>query len=91
MKTIKSTTKRGQGWIWQAGHCEGHTIYDVYAKPSRAKWQAYHYCLRLCTAECGQNFRIISHNAFRFSVAWETAEGLRIETASNSYLVVNVE
>lgn len=87
---IKSNTKKGQGWLWQASHCDGYTIHDVYAKPSSAKWQAYHYCLRLCAAECGQNFRIISHNTFRFTAAWETAEGLRIETASNSYLVVAV-
>lgn len=88
---IKSNTKKGHGWLWQASHCQGRTIYEVYKTPSRAKWEAYHYCLKLCNAEEGTNFRIISHSTFHFTAAWETAEGLRIKTATNSYLVVTVK
>ena len=47
----------------------------------------------------GDNFRIVSHNSFQFSVAWEmdyvdsetgeVSRATRIETASNSYIVLH--
>ena len=87
MTTIKATTKKGENMLNRANNNEGYTLYDVYTTVSQAKRNAYDYCLALCAKENGYNFRIISHNTFSFSVAWETEKGTRIETSSNSYLV----
>ena len=94
MITIKSTTARGTAFLNRANYNEGYTLREVYGNYSRAKENAYNYCLGLYAKENGYNFRIISHNTFSFSVAWEivnpeTGEiiGTRIETANNSYLI----
>lgn len=85
---IKSTTKKGQNMISKAHNFEGYTLNEVYGTYSPAKFNAYRYCIEKCAAENGHNFHICSHNTFGFSVAWETAQGVRIETPQNSYFVV---
>lgn len=88
MTTINATTKRGQSFIYRYEHCyEGANLSDVYGRYSRAKENAYNYCLDLCTKENGRYFQIISHNSHYFTVGWETDDGLRIETPYNSYLI----
>ncbi|MBO5828909.1 MAG: hypothetical protein J6R59_10730 [Paludibacteraceae bacterium] len=89
MTTIKATTKRGQTMLNNASYNEGYSLRDVYGNFSYAKEKAYNYCLAQCAKENGYNFHICSHNTFNFSVAWETEEGTRIETANNSYLITN--
>ena len=89
MTTIKGTTKKGQTMMASAKHFEGYTLADVYGNYSPAKYHAWVYCLDKCQVENGSNFHICSHNTFGFSVAWETAEGVRIETSKNSYLILN--
>lgn len=90
MLVIKDTTKKGQNLIDKANHFEGTTLWDVYGKPSTAKIKACEDCRRKCYEENGKNFHIISFNTFGFSVAWEVADGVRIETPQNSYKVVYV-
>lgn len=87
MTIIKSTTKKGQTMLHNAENKEGIYLWQVYENNSRAKENAWNWCFEQCAKEGGTNFRIISHNTFSFSVAWETAEGTRIETANNSYLI----
>lgn len=87
MTIVNASTKRGMGLIQSAMNNEGTTLNQVYGRASYAKQQALNHCLMQCVMEGGRNFRITSHNTFSFSVAWETAEGLRIETSRNSYLV----
>lgn len=94
MKIIKATTTRGQAMLNSAKNYEGYTLADVYGNYSQAKNSAWWYCYNTYYNENGANFRIISHNTFSFSVAWEitspeTGEiiGTRIETANNSYFV----
>lgn len=87
MTIIKSTTKKGQTMINKANYSEGFFLTQVYENASPAKYRAWDYCYRLCQEENGENFHIISHNTFSFSVAWFIPEGVRIETANNSYLV----
>lgn len=84
---IKATTKKGQAMLDKALHNEGYYLHDVYGSVSHAKKDAWEHCLAQCSAEGGHNFHIISHNSFNFSVAWEIPEGVRIETASNSYFI----
>lgn len=88
MKTIKGTTKKGQTMINNAKYYDGYALRDVYTNYSAAKENAYNYCLSQCAKENGYNFHICSHNTFGFSVAWETKEGVRIETPQNSYLIL---
>lgn len=87
MTIINATTKRGQNLIAGATCVAGRTLHDVYGKFSKAKAQAYETCLRMCREEDGNNFRIISANSYGFSVAWDTTDGLRIETPQNSYFI----
>ena len=89
---IKGSTKRGEDLLWRARHNEGRNLWDVYGNVSSAKMRAYDECLDWYRQDDGENFRIVFHNSFQFSVAWEmTYEGkpaTRIETASNSYIVL---
>lgn len=95
MTTIKASTKKGLSMLDRANYNEGFKLWDVYGTVSQAKQNAWEYCYSLFCKENGStNFRIISHNTFSFSVAWdiidsETGEflGVRIETAQNSYFV----
>ena len=89
MRTIKADTKQGMKMIESAKHFEGITLDDVYGKCSFQKEVAWRECLYKCQAENGHNFHICSHNTFQFSVAWEVENGIRIETANNSYFVCN--
>lgn len=87
MKTINATTKRGQAFIYTYNTATARRLSDVYTNPSTAKTRAEIECLRAMIAEDGQGFKILSYNTFCFSCGWETAQGLRIETATNSYLI----
>ena len=87
MTIIKSTTKKGQTMLASAANREGVFLWQVYGKASRKKEAAWDWCYELYISEGGTNWRIISHNTFTFSVAWETPEGTRIETSKNSYLI----
>lgn len=96
MTTIRTTTKRGQTMYNNAlENYEGYSLDEVFGTYSHAKRNAWDYCLRLCKEEGGYNFRIISHNTFGFSVAWDiinpeygNIEKIRIETPKNSYLII---
>ena len=87
MTIIKATTKKGQTMLASAKNHEGSFLWQVYGKASQAKQNAWEWCYNRFVDEGGRNFRIISHNTFSFSVAWETDKGTRIETANNSYLI----
>lgn len=94
MTTIKASTKKGLSMLDRANYNEGEFLADVYSNYSHAKYQAWLYCKDLYYHENGYNFRIISHNAQHFSVAWDIIDsktgeflGVRIETAKNSYFI----
>ena len=88
MTFIKASTKKGQGMLQGANRRAGVSLNDIYGKASAAKWNAYAWCRERCRTEGGYDFHITSYNTFGFSVAWRTAEGARIETPANSYLIV---
>lgn len=91
MTTILSTTKRGKALLEIASCNEGYYLWDVYGRFSREKNTAWESCLAECSEEGGDNFHICSHSAWRFTVAWKVNDGVRIKTASNSYLVKMVD
>ena len=92
-KIIKGSTKTGQTLLARASRNEGTELSDVYGRWSSAKASAMRDCKAWCKALKGYNFRIISHNGWSFSVAWnytnmETGEVMtRIETSSGSYTI----
>ena len=93
MAIIKGSTKRGQALLARANHFEGTDLSDVYGRYSSAKASAMRDCRLWCEEMNGYNFRIISHNTFGFSVAWnytnkETGEIMtRIETPSGTHII----
>lgn len=88
METIKSTTKQGAHYVARFNstwNCRN--IYEAYKNPSPAKIEAEENCRLQCNRENGWDFKILGHNAQHFTAAWRTFEGIRIETAYNSYLI----
>lgn len=102
IKFVKGSTKQGQALMWRAGNYEGYDLDDVYGDASSAKWSAYRYCRDLFIKENGENFRIVSHNTFQFSVAWDMEieytnprtgevtmeEAIHLETRDSRYIIL---
>lgn len=92
-RIIKGSTKRGQDLLMRASRYEGTDLSDIYGSWSSAKASAMKDCKEWCDAVNGDNFHIISHNGWGFSVAWEyvneeTGEVMtRIETPSCTYII----
>ena len=87
MITIKASTQKGQNLIKKAQRYDGYSLFDCYDNCSHAKHRAYQDCIDMCNKEGGKNFHISSHNTSTFSVAWEVENGIRMETAYNSYFI----
>lgn len=90
MIKLSSDSAKGKMLFARADNNEGYDLYDIYETFSEAKWNAWRKCLNKCVNEDGRHFRIISHNRYGFSVAWDIREGVRIETPSKSYLIEDV-
>lgn len=88
MTTINRGTKKADSMINRARYNEGFFLSDVYGRYSTEKERAWRDCMKWYLMEGGSNFRIISHNTFGFSVAWDVPDGVRIETPQNSYKVL---
>ena len=90
MKLVKSSTKTGKSFINQWLSSNDKCLLDCYKSYSSAKQVAYDRCIDLyLNSEEHRDFCIISHNSQTFTVAWLCKEGLRVETAYNSYLVLD--
>lgn len=87
METINASTKKGAYLLNSYGRSRARNLSDVYGRPSTAKTRADYLCRCRMLDEGGRDYRIIAANGFVFSCAWTTADGLRVETAYNSYLV----
>ena len=90
MLIIKADTAKGRKLLESAKVNKGESLHEVYGRYSQAKENAYNYCKELCYKENGSNFHICSSNTSQFSVVWEVADGIRIETAKNSYFVETI-
>lgn len=88
MTIIKGNTKQGKDMINKYSNHEGVYLRQVYDNWSVAKQIAWDECYSKCQEEHGEAFSICSHNSFSFTVSWVVENGLRIETANNSYLVI---
>jgi hypothetical protein len=87
MQTIKPTTKEGRAYMERYNRATAQSIYEAYKTPSTNKTRADYFCRAQMAKENGHGYRVISYNCFHFSVAWQTAQGLRIETPARSILV----
>lgn len=87
MKTINANTKKGQQFIHSFERSRKTSIYQRHNNPSTAKTRAEYFCMSEMFKEGGNDFRILGYNTMQFTCGWRTAEGLRVETASNSYLI----
>ena len=87
MKRIKKSSKVGSRYLYMYERAKATSIRQLYKQPSRAKVWAEEDCLQKMAQEHGEGYKILSHNTHQFTAAWRTAEGLRIETAGNSYLI----
>ena len=87
MKTISKNSKMGQRYIYLYERAEAQNVREFYKKPSDRKIQACNECRQQCQAEQGLGYRIISGNNYYFTAAWRTSEGLRVETANNSFII----
>lgn len=87
MKAIRKNSRMGQRYIYLYERAKAQNVREFYKKPSSNKIQACNACQRQCQAEQGLRYRIISGNCYYFIVAWRTSEGLRVETAGNSFII----
>lgn len=87
MKTIKSTTQRGENFVNAYNRSNYFTLNQAYKSYSTAKARAEHDCIERMKRENGRGFRILGTNCNYFTCGWMTDKGLRIETAYNSYLI----
>ena len=87
MTTLNATTKKGLRFISQYNSSLMYNIYDAYTRPSSAKIRIYNYWAQEAKKDKIGDFKITAASSNFFTVAWPTADGLRVETAGNSYLI----
>ena len=87
MKRIRKTSKIGAYYLRRYENAKATSVAQLYKRPSSAKLSAEKECLSLMAQEHGESYRVLGGSAFCFTVAWKTADGLRVETAYNSYLI----
>ena len=87
METISTTTKRGRAYMERYNRATITDLFQAYARPSVNKTRADYFCRAQMAKENGHGYKVISYNTFMFSVAWRTAQGLRVETPARSILV----
>ena len=87
METIKPTTKTGRKYLNMYYWATCENIFRAYKTPSTNKTRADYQCRQQMIKENGHGCKIIAHSCHFFTVAWRTAQGLRVETANRSILV----
>lgn len=87
MKRIKKSSKAGSLYLYRYEHAEATSVEQFYKRPSSRKVRAEKECLKKMFTENGKGYKILSGNTFKFTAAWRTAEGLRVETGAKSFLI----
>lgn len=64
-------TKKQESMLWSYEHARCTTLYEAYNKCSRAKEQAYQYCLELMARLNGYGGRITGASSHFFSFAFK--------------------
>lgn len=83
MKTISAKSKVGKRYIDQFSKSGIFDIREAYKNPSTDKIAAFNNC---CQAANGAVVKILGHNCFFFTAAWQTEKGLIVRTKRSEYL-----
>ena len=90
MKTLNNNTKKAQAYINAYNRSIIFDIREAYANPSTEKTRADYSCRMMMQEEGGHGYKIIAHSRNFFTVAWIAGNALRIETATNSFVIPEV-
>lgn len=84
MKTISAKSKVGKMYIDRFSKSGIFDIQEAYKNPSTDKIVAFNSC---CLAANGAVVKILGHNCYFFTAAWQTDEGLIVRTGRSEYLI----
>ena len=91
MKHISKTSQKGMNYLHSFEVAKAKNINcleKVYGRYSNAKARAFEYCEERRRNENATSAGyIIGANSSFFTYAFETSEGLRVETAYNSFII----
>ncbi len=88
MEYLRKPTQEARRWVQAAQNYEGATLGQVYNRWSAEKQRAYDECYeKFCNEPNSEQFSIILHNSFHFTVSWFSDLGVRIETACRSICI----
>ena len=91
MKHISKNSQKGMNYLHSFELAKAKNINcleKVYGRYSNAKARAFYLCdLQRIKENATSDGYIIGSNCNVFTYAFETSEGLRIETACNSYII----
>ena len=91
MKHISKNSQKGINYLHSfevAKENNVNTLEKVYGRYSTAKARAFYLCnLQRINENATSDGFIIGANCNVFTYAFETSEGLRVETACNSYII----
>ena len=90
MKTLNNTTKKAQAYINAYNNSDIYSLNQAYGRPSTEKTRADYSCRMMMQEEGGHGYKIIGYCRNFFTVAWIAGNALRIETATNSFIIPNV-
>ena len=89
MKRVKSTTKKGQHFMAAYQTATSRSVKEYYKTASYAKISAENSILRSIAEAFRNTYRVLSGNSFFFTAAYQTADGLVVETCGNSYIITD--
>ena len=89
MKTLNNNTQKAQTYINAYNRSDIYSLNQAYGRPSTEKTRADYNCRMMMQEEGGHGYKIIAHSRNFFTVAWIAGNALRIETASNSFVIPN--
>lgn len=91
MKHISKNSQKGMNYLHSFEVAKTNNINSlnkVYGQYSTAKARAFYLCnIQRINENATSDGFIISSNSNVFTYAFETLEGLRVETACNSYII----
>lgn len=87
--TLKPNTKRAESFVNAYNRSSDYCLGHVYGRYSHEKARAERDCMDKMSKENGFGYKILSYNTCQFTCGWQVENGLRVETACNSYFIPN--
>lgn len=89
MNTVKSTSKKGRHFLSAYQSATSRSVKEYYKNASYAKISAENSILRSIGEAFKHTYRVLSGNSFFFTAAYQTDEGLVVETPANTYIITD--